>query len=315
MPAPCSTRLPLALLVALLAAISASGQDAPGRTFSVHVTGSGPDVVLVPGLAGGGAVWDNTVARLAEDHTLHVVTLAGFGGVEPVPASTRGGFLDAVRDDLAAYVRGLGAPAAVVGHSLGGFTALRLGLAAPEAVSHVVVVDALPFLASMQDPSTTEEAAEASGAGMKRMMELSSPEQFRLQQEMALGSMMMHADSAAAYLDVHAASDPATVAQAFYDMWTTDLRDDLAGIAVPTLVLAAGAGFGTTPEATAEMFTEAYSGLAGVRVVAVPEARHFIQIDQPDALVRHLRAFLAPEASGAAASGGHAAGGHAAGGQ
>ena len=303
----------IGVLVALLTPLAASAQTAPvpvmpERTFSVVVTGSGPDVVLIPGLAGGGAVWDNTVARLQADYTLHVVTLAGFGGEAPVAMSTQDGFLDAVRDDLAAYVRGLGTPASVVGHSLGGFTAMRVGLAAPEAVSHVVVVDALPFLASMQDPSATEETAATSGAGMKRMMALSSPEQFRLQQQMALQGMMMSADSAAAYTDLHAASDPATVAQGFYDMWTTDLRDDLAQMTVPTLVLAAGAGYGTTPEATRTMYEGAYADLAGVQIIAVPEARHFIQIDQPDALAAHLRTFLAPEASGDGASDANASG-------
>ena len=282
-------RLVLGLLVSALVAASASAQE---RTFAVSVSGSGPDVVLVPGLSSGGPVWDGTVARLSEDYTLHVVTLAGFAGEAPVSASTQDGFLDLVRDDLAAYVRQLDAPAAVVGHSLGGFTALRVGLAAPEAVSHVVVVDALPFLASMQDPGATEESAAEAGAGMKQMMALSSPEQFRLQQSMALRGMMMSPDSADAYVDLHAASDPATVAQAFFDMWTTDLRDDLAAMTVPTLVLAAGAGYGTTPEATREMYETAYNGLAGVQIIAVPEARHFIQIDQPDALAGHLRTFL-----------------------
>ncbi|MEM1118146.1 MAG: alpha/beta hydrolase [Bacteroidota bacterium] len=282
----------LAILVAVVTALSASAQPAD-RTFAVEVTGSGPDVILVPGLASGGAIWDGTVARLGADHTLHVVTLAGFAGEAPVAASTQDGFLDAVRDDLAAYVRGLDAPAAVVGHSLGGFTALRVGLAAPEAVSHVVVVDALPFLAVMMDSTATEATAAAQGGPMKQMMALSTPEQFRIQQQMALQGMIMSPDSAAAYVDLHAASDIPTVAQAFYDMWTTDLRDDLASMTVPTLVLAAGAGY---PPRTAEqvhaMYEAEYAPLDDVRIVAVPDARHFIQLDQPDALEGHVRRFM-----------------------
>ena len=297
----CPPLSPLARFIAVLAALlfaaaSATGQtaasssDASERTFAVETVGQGPDVILVPGLSSGGPVWDGTVARLRDAHTLHVLTLAGFGGEAPVAASTQDGFLDAVRDDLAAYVQALDAPAAIVGHSLGGFTALRVGLAAPEAVSHVVVVDALPFLAAMQDPAMTEETAATMGGNMKAMMAMASPEQFRLQQQMALGSMMTSPDSAAAYLDLHAASDPATVAQAFFDMWTTDLRDDLAAMTVPTLVLAAGAGYGQMD--ASEIYGAAYAPLPGAQVVAVPGARHFIQIDQPDAMVGHLRGFL-----------------------
>lgn len=282
-----------AVLIGLLTALSANAQD---RTFAVEITGSGPDLVLIPGLAGGGPVWDGTVARLSDDYTLHVVTLAGFGGEAPVAASTQDGFLDAVRDDLAAYVRQLGAPAAVAGHSLGGFTALRIGLNAPESVSHVVVVDALPFLAAMMDPSATEESAAAQGAPMKQMMALATPEQFRIQQQMGLQSMITHPDSAAAYVDLHAASDPATVAQAFYDMWTTDLRDDLAQMTVPTLVLAAGAGFPPRDAGAVQaMYETEYAGLDGARIIAVPEARHFIQLDQPDALAAHVREFVSAD--------------------
>ena len=288
----------IALLIAILAAAaSASGQtpDAPASTVSIAVVGSGPDLVLIPGLAGGGAVWDGTVARLRDTHTLHVVTLAGFGGQPAVAASTQDGFLDAVRDELGAYVRRLDRPVAVAGHSLGGWTALRLGLSAPDAVSHVVVVDALPFLGAAQDPSATEASIAEQAGPMKQMMALAPADQFRLQQQMTLRSMISDPDTALAYVDLHAASDPATVAQAFYDMFTVDLRDDLADLSVPTLVLAAGSGYGALD--VGEIYERQYAALPGVRIEVVPDARHFIQLDQPDALAAHLRAFLSTDSS------------------
>ena len=286
----------IAIAIAIAAATAASSQPVPDRTFHVEVTGSGPDVVLVPGLAGGGAVWDNVVARMERTNTLHVVTLAGFGGEAPVAASTQDGFLDAVRTDLVAYVEALDGPAVVMGHSLGGWTALRVGLAAPAAVSGVVVVDALPFLAAAQDASVTTAQAREMAGDMKRMMALSSGEQFRLQQEMALAAMVTDPDTAAAYLDVHAASDPATVAQAMFDMLVTDLRGEMPGLAVPTLVLAAGAGYGALDEVAVRALYERQYG-AGVRIEVVPESRHFVQLDQPDALVTSVRAFLDAMAS------------------
>ncbi|MEO0558389.1 MAG: alpha/beta hydrolase [Bacteroidota bacterium] len=292
-PSLCCSRPSRAVLIALIVAIATAVYAQPAeRPFTVEVTGSGPDLVLIPGLAGGGVVWNGTVERLASSHTLHVVTLAGFGGVAPVDASTQDGFLDAVRDELAAYVTSLDNPAIVAGHSLGGWTALRIGLAVPESVAQVVVVDALPFLAAAQDPTMTEARAVEMGSGMKRMMALSTPEQFRVQQEMALASMITNPDTAAAYLDVHASSDPATVAQAMYDMFTTDLRDDMADLTVPTLVLAAGAGYGGMDEAAVRALYEGQYG-EGVHVEIVSDSRHFIQLDQPDALAEHLRSVSA----------------------
>jgi len=292
----CSSRPSRTVFIVLFVAIATAVYAQPAeRSFTVEVTGSGPDLVLIPGLAGGGAVWDGTVARFASSNTVHVVTLAGFGGEAPVAASTQDSFLDAVRDELAVYLETLDGPAVVAGHSLGGWTALRLGLAVPESVSQVVVVDALPFLAAAQDPTMTEARAAEMGAGMKQMMALSPPEQFRMQQQMALASMITDPDTAAAYVDVHASSDPATVAQAMYDMFTTDLRDDMAELAVPTLVLAAGAGYGGMDEAAVRALYEGQYG-EGIRVEVIPESRHFIQLDQPGALAGHLRAVLAPVA-------------------
>ena len=285
------SRLPSALPLVLLAtlAVGASAQS----TISVEVTGSGPHVVLVPGLSSSGPVWDGTVAEFAGTHTLHVVTLAGFGHVPPVEASTQDGFLAAVRDDLVAYVRALDAPAAVVGHSLGGWTALRVGAAAPKAVSRVVVVDAVPFLAAMQNAEATEASVAAVAAQMRRMMALASREQFRVQQEMALTSMITDPDTAAAYLDVHAASDPVAVAQAMHDMYATDLRALVPTLTVPTLVMAAGVGFGPMgADGVRALYDAQYGDGPTVRVEIVPESRHFIMLDQPAAFADLLRAFL-----------------------
>src|SRR5262245_61908149 len=47
--------------------------------FAVEVRGDGRPVILIPGLACPGAVWDGTVEHL-RDHQTHALTLAGFAG-------------------------------------------------------------------------------------------------------------------------------------------------------------------------------------------------------------------------------------------
>ena len=76
----------LALTLALSAAASA---QSPHPSFDVKVTGHGPAVVLIPGLLSTGEVWETTVERYKDRYTLHVLTLAGFGGPAPIgPAGT-----------------------------------------------------------------------------------------------------------------------------------------------------------------------------------------------------------------------------------
>src|SRR5215471_7824354 len=91
-----------------------SSDDQGTAAFAVKVTGAGPPVIFIPGLASAGEVWDGVVADLHEAHTCHVLTLAGFAGVPPIAAP----MLQQVRDALARYIvdRQLERPT-VVGHS------------------------------------------------------------------------------------------------------------------------------------------------------------------------------------------------------
>ena len=83
------------------------------------MTGQGPDVVLIPGLATPGEVWDATVRHLAPTHRVHVVGVAGFGTVDGGPNKADGDMLPALVAEMVQYVAGLKRPS-VIGHSLGG---------------------------------------------------------------------------------------------------------------------------------------------------------------------------------------------------
>src|SRR5665213_2096633 len=87
------------------------------HSFTVTVTGSGPAVILIPGLMCGGDVWNDTVDHLKGRYTCHVLTLPGFDGVPRINPP----LLSTVRDEIEAYVTDnkLDRPV-LVGHSLGG---------------------------------------------------------------------------------------------------------------------------------------------------------------------------------------------------
>ena len=82
------------LTVSALALVSGSAAAAPAPTaqvtrpafnptrFSVVVKGSGPDVILIPGLTASRSVWEGTVAAVP-GYRYHLVQVAGFAG-EPV---------------------------------------------------------------------------------------------------------------------------------------------------------------------------------------------------------------------------------------
>jgi pimeloyl-ACP methyl ester carboxylesterase len=182
----------LTLFIAVLAAIGVFGGNhahAADR-LSVTVTGKGPDVVLIPGLASSGAVWDATVKQLSATHRVHVVQVAGFAGA-PVAGNAEGPVVEPLVEAVDGYIKSahLKSPA-VIGHSMGGFAGLLLARRHPEDVSRLMIVDSLPFFSVLFSPAATVESVKPQAAAMRDGMIAMSPETFASQQAMTLPRMV-----------------------------------------------------------------------------------------------------------------------------
>ncbi|WP_460554544.1 alpha/beta fold hydrolase [Hymenobacter daeguensis] len=261
--------------------------------FTVRVVGKGQPMLLIPGLNCPGAVWDEAVAHYQQRYQCHIITLAGFGGNAPA-ATLATPLLPAVRDQLLAYIKTqkLNKPV-VMGHSLGGFMALALSTAQPDAIGPLVIVDSLPFLAAVQNPTATVEAVQPMAEKMRQQMKQGHLPA-AAQRQMAAG---MATDTARQALIVRwsAASDPATTAQAMYDMYTMDLRADISRITQPVLVLgawAAYAQYGSTKESTRAIFAQQYARLPQARIEMSEAGRHFLMYDDTAWFLAQSDAFL-----------------------
>src|SRR5688500_2064947 len=103
--------------------------------ISVVTRGSGPDVILIHGLAGHTGVWAESAEALDDRYRLHLVQIHGFGGV--ARASSDSLVTAAVAREVARYRRetGLKRPA-LIGHSLGGTIAMMVAARNPGLVGH-----------------------------------------------------------------------------------------------------------------------------------------------------------------------------------
>lgn len=117
---------------------------------------SGPLVVFCHGLFGQGKNWTTAAKALADDHRVLLVDMPNHGRSA---WSERVDYLDMA--DEVAELLSAGDPVALVGHSMGGKTAMVLALRRPELVERLCVVDMSPvdyhglsefghFVASMQ---------------------------------------------------------------------------------------------------------------------------------------------------------------------
>lgn len=269
----------------------ASTQTAPFTSdrLSVEVIGSGPDVILIPGLASSREVWRPLATRLAATHRVHLVQLAGFAG-EPWSHGD-GPFVDPEVAELARYIQvaGLDRPA-VIGHSMGGLSGLLLAQAHPDRVGRLMIVDALPFFSALYGPTATVETArpfaEQARAGM---IANTDPAARRRQGEATAVGMARNPAMREQIIDWTLTSDVHAVASAMADVMTTDARPGLAAMTTPVTALYAADEDGGAPPALAQTTWEReYATLPGVTLIRVDDSRHFIMADQParfDALV------------------------------
>jgi pimeloyl-ACP methyl ester carboxylesterase len=276
----------------VLAAPRAEAQSYTPTRFSVEVTGEGPDVILIPGLASSRDVWDATVAQLSATHRVHALQLAGFAG-EPAGPAAEGAIVAPFVEDLNAYIEAnrLDHPA-VIGHSLGGVSALMLARDHADNVGRVMVVDALPFFSVLIDPAATVESITPRAVQARDTLLAMSDEQFAALQAATMARMVRTEAARPAVIGWSLASDRSVVARATFEGMTTDLRADLPAIPVPvTIVYATDPAMG--PEAAVTgLYTALYAGLPNHTLVRVDQSYHFVPLDQPEAFAAAVADFL-----------------------
>ena len=253
----------------------------------------GSPLILVPGLASGAWVWEDTVRRLKDSHVLYVVTLPGFDGRPAVPGQ---GFAQAQAELTQLIVsRKLNKPV-IVGHSMGGILGLALAEQQPDLVGGVVAIDGLPVF-----PGTEELPAPARAnmaANMASRMLAASPAAFAAQQQSYMRGVgvsdMARADELA---KLTARSDPRATAAYTADVLALDLRPGLAQIKGPVLVIAPWQALDSAQDGQpmadkVAHYMELMTGTPRLEVLAIPGARHFAMFDQPQALADALDRFL-----------------------
>lgn len=281
---------------AVLIATQAQAQSAPAFAsdrLSVEVIGSGPDVILIPGYASSREVWRAEATRLSATHRVHMVQLAGFAGERWTHGD--GPFLQPVLDELARYIRenGLEEPA-VIGHSMGGLSALMLAQQNPDLIGRVMSVDSLPFFSALYGPTATPDTARPFAEQAANMMLSADPESFRAGQTAGAPGLSRDPATQAAMVEWAVAGDRQALATAIREVMTTDARPGMAAMTTPVwAVYAADADGGAPPAMADAMWAREWAGLPGVTLRRVDGSRHFIMSDQPEAFAALVDAFLA----------------------
>jgi pimeloyl-ACP methyl ester carboxylesterase len=280
----------LLLLYLFVFGLTVCGQ---AQHLKVQVSGSGPKVILIPGLASSGEVWEDAVSQLAMTHECHVLTLPGFA--ENPAADLSAGFLSTMEGLVTDYIQKQNESVILIGHSLGGFLSLGLSKSNPQLVKKIIIVDSYPFYSAAMNPAATEEGMKSMAQQMKEMMISVDGEQYKAQQEAASVMMTNNSEKAPLIVEWSVESDRNTISQAMYELMTTDYRNELDQVNIPMLVLGAwyaGKDYGMTEASVRETFETQYRRAPNVRIEMAPTAHHFIMWDNPAWFMQQVNAFL-----------------------
>jgi 3-oxoadipate enol-lactonase/4-carboxymuconolactone decarboxylase len=238
-----------------------------------------PALVLGASLGTTADLWAPLLPTLSRRHRVIRFDLPGHGA--PVDALPRPGRLSDLADLVLAGLDRLGVTRfAYAGVSIGGMIGMHLASTAPDRVSSLVVCNSSPdFDRVVWD----ERIRLVQEQGMDAVADFVVPrflsERFRAARP----------DDVASVRATVAAIDPegyVACSEAIRDM---DLRDQLARITAPTLVIAGGEDPATPPDRSLEIV----SRVPGARLEVVAGAAHLACLHEPelvaDAIVAHVR--------------------------
>jgi len=271
-------RLAFFALACSLAGGAEPAADPPGA-ISVREVGQGDPIVFLPGLGCRGEVWDRVV-KLLPGHRAALVSIAGFGGEPGRQADFAG-----VREAVVRYVRAKHwTHVSLVAHSFSGSLAIPLAAAEPDLFGKVVILDSYPFPAELMKPGAGADGALKLASAVRRMTAAMTDEQFRAQQQQAIGMMITAAQDRAKVLSWILASDRATLAEAQFEALANDLRPQARRIRQPLLVLGSWRGreqLGLAHASVEKILREQYGSAPNCRIEVSDSARHFLMLDDP----------------------------------
>ena len=248
----------------------------------VEVIGNGPALTLLHGWGLNGAVWNGVRDALAEQYTLHLIDLPGHGHSHAATTAS----LTAVAD-VVAYA--MPERSHLLGWSLGGLVAQDLARRHAERVDKLVLVASTPSFLRRDDwPHAVQPAVLADFGTRLANNHAATIKRFLARQVLNTPNIRDRVNELQKAITSRGTTDLAALAAALEILRTTDLRQHVATLPQPALVIQ-GDHDALTPEPAARWMAE---HMPNARYAMIAHAAHAPFMSHRDAFLRELHAFL-----------------------
>lgn len=255
--------------------------------MSLHVEtlGSGAPLVLLHGWGMHGGIWSDLAADLAEHHQVHCVDLPGHGASGADAKFTLAAVVEALS-------RHFTEPISLLGWSLGGQIALHWAASEPQKVKRLILVASTPCFAERDDWAygMPRNILQQFSADLERDHAATLRRFLGLQIRGSEGERELLA-KLRARLSSGGAPSLAALRGGLDILRDADLRDVLAQIRQPTLVIAGERDKLTPPEASRYLV----QSMPTAYLVEINGAAHAPFLSHPDIFIDAVKQFLSVE--------------------
>ncbi|MCK0132488.1 alpha/beta hydrolase [Flavobacteriaceae bacterium F08102] len=263
-------------------------------SFNIEIKGKGKPIILIPGLASSGKVWKQTTDSLEKNYECHILTLAGFANQKAI--SIEKGYLPIIKSEIIKYIQNeLDEKPILIGHSLGGFLSLSIASSEPTLLEKIVIVDSYPFYSLTLNPYATVENVIPQAKMMKEMVNSTSDSLFLKQQKTTMPNMITGSTNIKLAIEWSMQSDRETIAEAMFEIMTTDLRNDVEKIKIPILVFGSwygGKDYGITKEIVQANYENQFLKAGNCQIKIAETAKHFVMLDEPKWFINSVETFI-----------------------
>lgn len=249
--------------------------------IAVDVRGAGETLLFLHGIGGNARNWEAQLAHFEGRYTAAAWDARGYG--------TSGGAVERFAqfaDDAARVIAALGAPAHVVGLSMGGRIALDLVGRYPDHVKSLTLANTS---AGSAETAAPEKVAAFLALRLKPLVEEGlTPADIAENIVAGIAGPNISAQAREALLDSHRRLHKAGYIAAMRAVTAFTAFPDFATIAVPTLVLTASEDRVAPPAHARDMAAR----IPGARLVEIGGAGHISNIEAPEAFNAALESFL-----------------------
>lgn len=250
------------------------------RQHYLRFGGTGPAIVIVPGISTTAAQWAFVAERLCTGRDIYVLDVRGRGLSESGPHLNYS--LDACASDLISFAEALGIGCyTILGHSMGARIGIRAARWRPASVEQLILVD----------PPVSGPGRRAYPIPIEPLLKLLHSAQ-RGEADAAL-----HGPHAPKWPEQHIRTraewlhtcDERALIESHEGFHSDDIHGDLANLGVPTALIVAGRGGVIRPEDEGEILRL----LPSIMIRLLETAGHQMQIDDTEGFLSIVEDLLA----------------------